>query len=159
MTYTRHSPREIDREIIAIVAVDLESQMATGIVRHGRNEIQISYRHAVGEVDVVPTVGEQWYAVRFSGVWRLDSRIPFQYPALAIKPTQGQVKLGSGNGPVELVGTQVNVHGPLRTHSCASDERPPAADAGVGAQIYDITLHKPIWSDGTQWRDAAGSVV
>jgi hypothetical protein len=37
--------------------------------------------------------------------------------------------------------------------------RPSAASSGVGAQVYDTTLNKPIWSDGSNWRDAAGTVV
>lgn len=37
-----------------------------------------------------------------------------------------------------------------------SSTRPPASVAGVGAQIYDTTLSKPIWSDGAVWRDAIG---
>lgn len=37
--------------------------------------------------------------------------------------------------------------------------RPSATAAGVGAQMYDSTLSKPIWSDGAAWRDAAGAAV
>lgn len=37
--------------------------------------------------------------------------------------------------------------------------RPDAAALGVGSQIYDTTLHKPIWSDGATWRDATGTAV
>jgi len=37
--------------------------------------------------------------------------------------------------------------------------RPSASTVGQGAQFYDTTLHKPIWSDGTNWRDASGTVV
>lgn len=37
--------------------------------------------------------------------------------------------------------------------------RPTAANAGAGAQYYDTTLSKPVWSDGTAWRDAAGTAV
>ena len=37
--------------------------------------------------------------------------------------------------------------------------RPNAVTVGDGAQFYDTTLNKPIWSDGTNWRDAAGAVV
>ena len=37
--------------------------------------------------------------------------------------------------------------------------RPAAATVGNGGQVYDTTLSKPIWSDGTSWRDAAGVVV
>lgn len=31
--------------------------------------------------------------------------------------------------------------------------------AGVGVRYYDTTIHKPIWGDGSQWRDAAANVV
>ncbi len=31
--------------------------------------------------------------------------------------------------------------------------------AGSGTMILDTTLNKPIWSDGTNWRDATGTVV
>lgn len=37
--------------------------------------------------------------------------------------------------------------------------RPSAATAGVGAQIYDSTLSKPVWSNGAVWRDAMGTAV
>jgi hypothetical protein len=37
--------------------------------------------------------------------------------------------------------------------------RPSASSAGATAMIYDTTLNKPVWSDGTNWRDAAGTVV
>lgn len=37
--------------------------------------------------------------------------------------------------------------------------RPSASASGAGTQVYDTTLSKPIWSDGTVWRDAAGTAV
>lgn len=37
--------------------------------------------------------------------------------------------------------------------------RPSAVAARAGAQIYDLTLSRPIWSDGTVWRDASGTAV
>lgn len=47
---------------------------------------------------------------------------------------------------------------PLRIPAYASTAR-PAATIGVGAMILDSTLNKPLWSDGTNWRDATGTVV
>lgn len=41
----------------------------------------------------------------------------------------------------------------------ATASRPAAATAGQGAMILDSTLNKPIWSDGTVWRDATGTSV
>jgi hypothetical protein len=37
--------------------------------------------------------------------------------------------------------------------------RPSASTAGDGMMIYDTTINKPLWSDGSVWRDAAGAVV
>jgi major tropism determinant Mtd-like protein len=37
--------------------------------------------------------------------------------------------------------------------------RPSAATLGSGAMIFDTTLQRPVWSNGTNWRDAAGTVV
>ena len=37
--------------------------------------------------------------------------------------------------------------------------RPSAVTLGAGAQGYDTTLAIPIWSDGTNWRNAAGVIV
>lgn len=40
-----------------------------------------------------------------------------------------------------------------------SSPRPPASDYAAGTQVYDTTLHKPLWSDGSTWRDSAGNDV
>jgi hypothetical protein len=37
--------------------------------------------------------------------------------------------------------------------------RPAAATATAGATYYDTTLSKPGYSDGTNWRDAAGTII
>lgn len=47
----------------------------------------------------------------------------------------------------------------LVAQSGTTAQRPTAAAAGVGGQFYDSTLTKPIWSDGTAWRDAMGTAV
>jgi hypothetical protein len=41
----------------------------------------------------------------------------------------------------------------------ATGSRPSASTLGQGAMVLDSTLNKPIWSDGTNWRDATGTVV
>jgi hypothetical protein len=43
--------------------------------------------------------------------------------------------------------------------SFATGSRPAAGTGGVGTMVYDSTLSKPIWSDGTVWRDATGTAV
>lgn len=45
------------------------------------------------------------------------------------------------------------------SNSGATGDRPDAAQVGAGVSFYDATLSKPIWSDGTAWRDAAGTIV
>lgn len=47
----------------------------------------------------------------------------------------------------------------MSDNSGATTARPSAVGTGVGAQFYDSTLSKPIWSDGTIWRDATGTGV
>ncbi len=37
--------------------------------------------------------------------------------------------------------------------------RPSASIVGAGARYYDTTLGKPIWSNGSVWKDAAGTTV
>lgn len=49
--------------------------------------------------------------------------------------------------------------GAFGTLAAVTGSRVAAATAGAGAMMYDTTLHKPIWSDGTSWRDATGTVV
>jgi len=47
----------------------------------------------------------------------------------------------------------------LRTGASSTGTRPSAVTVGSGATYFDTTLVKPIWSDGTVWRDAAGTAV
>jgi hypothetical protein len=49
--------------------------------------------------------------------------------------------------------------GSVKPAHVATGSRPTAASAGAGAMIYDTTLSKPIWSNGTVWKDAAGTTV
>ncbi|MBX8688130.1 hypothetical protein GO011_11910 [Mycobacterium sp. 20091114027_K0903767] len=42
---------------------------------------------------------------------------------------------------------------------CDGNGRPHADELGPGARIYDTDLKKPLWSDGSVWRDAAGTEV
>jgi hypothetical protein len=41
----------------------------------------------------------------------------------------------------------------------ATSGRPAATAVAVGTRYYDTTLGKPVWSNGTAWRDAAGTAV
>lgn len=40
-----------------------------------------------------------------------------------------------------------------------SANRPSASAAGAGAMMFDTTLDRPIWSNGSAWVDASGTVV
>jgi hypothetical protein len=51
----------------------------------------------------------------------------------------------------------VSVPNTFRTGTGATGSRPTGRTAGD--QWYDATLHKPIWWDGSAWRDASGAVV
>lgn len=46
-----------------------------------------------------------------------------------------------------------------RTGRFTTAGRPSASAFGPATQIYDTTLSKPLWSDGTVWRDAMGTAV
>ena len=47
----------------------------------------------------------------------------------------------------------------LTSASGATGARPNAVTAGAGAIFFDTSLTKPIWSDGSVWRDATGTAV
>ena len=47
----------------------------------------------------------------------------------------------------------------MGTRTSTTASRPSASSMGVGAMIYDADIHKPLWSDGTAWRDAAGTLA
>lgn len=65
--------------------------------------------------------------------------------------------VGSAQGVVQVAG--VGRKGVYRNGYGTTGERPVASAVGAGAEYFDTTLSKPIWSDGTNWRDAAGNVV
>ncbi len=78
----------------------------------------------------------------------------------------GRVTLGSGaaSSDVVLQRSSAGVWGmttgnAFRVPSFTTATRPAASSIPAGGSIYDSTLGKPIWSTGSQWRDAAGTVV
>ena len=50
-------------------------------------------------------------------------------------------------------------HQAFRTGAGATGSRPSASTVGVGAQWFDTTLNRPIWSTGSGWINAAGTTV
>ncbi len=53
----------------------------------------------------------------------------------------------------------LDVNGVIKGLAETSGNRPSAATAGAGATMFDTTLGKPIWSDGSQWVDALGAAA
>lgn len=153
--YTRRSSSDLDVQTVAIVGIVLEELVAYGLTRE-RHKLKIELQYAVGETYVVPTIGEQWYVHRFNGVWRLREKIPFNDPTTAIPVSEGQVKVG-GRGPIELTGSQVNLHSALHSFVCTTDSRPEGVSEG--ASVYDSDLKIPIWFNGDDWTDASGTPV
>lgn len=82
-------------------------------------------------------------------------------------PTQFGLVGPSSQSAVKLVETSIyrQTSGVLRTtgawgvQAVATGSRPSAATVGAGAVVFDTTLNKPVWSDGTTWRDATGTAV
>ncbi|MDB5243855.1 MAG: hypothetical protein JWP57_4481 [Spirosoma sp.] len=48
---------------------------------------------------------------------------------------------------------------PIKVPALATASRPAAFTAGAGAHMFDSTLGKPIWSNGSVWVDATGATV
>lgn len=158
-SYSRNGLGTITQHISSIISVDLANQTAEAMINDGSSYI-VHFDHLVGAVQVVPSVGDQWIIDKGIGGWKLLQRLPFNDPpATEVTRREGMVRLGSGNGPVELTGTEINAHAPIILDTKATTARPTAVNAGVGAMIFDTTLNKPIWSNGSTWVDAAGSPV
>lgn len=47
----------------------------------------------------------------------------------------------------------------IKSAIVATSGRPTASSVGNGAMLYDSTLGKPIWSNGSVWKDASGTTV
>lgn len=157
--YARQSNSAVTQVVVAVTGVDVNSNMAEVMLRDG-SSVQVHTDIMVGAVSVTPAIGEQWIAEKGIGGWKLLSRLPYNDPPAAQIPAEeGQARLGSGRGPVELAGTSVNLHSPLKLNTKATSARPSAATSGVGAMIFDSTLGRPIWSNGTNWVDATGTSV
>lgn len=79
-------------------------------------------------------------------------------------PTQPlEVRLTNQSTVALTVNTSGNVEvaagSTIRTGRAVTGSRPSASTVGAGAVFYDTTLSKPIWSDGTVWRDATATAV
>jgi hypothetical protein len=158
--YTRSPTTQNTSRVGAIQSVDVVNQMAQLATNNG-NVIDVDTSYYVGATQVTPTVGDQWVVQRSqAGGWQLQSRLPFNDPnQTTTTPTSGQHVVGSGQGPVQLQGTLISVNAPLSTQATPTTGRPSASSVPAGTQIYDSTLGKPIWSNGSAWHDATGASV
>lgn len=141
--YTTHSAYDRDVQVVAITSVDPLAGVAVGLTRQGTS-LQIDVHYHVGAVELTPARGEQWYVERCAGTWRLQSRLPFNDPKLLTEPVEGQVRLGS-TGPLELNGSALVARAPLVLPASGAVAAPGALARAAGG--------RPVWSDGTEWRD------
>lgn len=104
----------------------------------------VNGRLYLGDGSAAPTTYLQFDS---AGLWKLVGAS--LYPA-----TDGAYDLG-------IHGTRwrnIRARSTVITGANVTGSRPSPA-TGVGAMFYDTTLSKPIWSDGTVWRDATGTTV
>ena len=89
-------------------------------------------------------------------------------PALALTPTQfSQVHFDLFNAQlrvyfntVDSVNNQIQqAIITLSTPSAGITADRPSTDLQVGQFYFDTTINRPIWWDGTNWINAAGTVV
>lgn len=64
-------------------------------------------------------------------------------------------EFANSSGVVAWVGNK----GAIGSGTSTTAARPAASSVPAGGRFYDTTLSKPIWSDGTTWRDAMGTAV
>lgn len=161
MTSPSVKPKSYGLQLASIVSVNLITMKAVGYTRQQGN-VDIDFRYHVGGVHVTPAVGEQWRIQRFGMNWVLQNKLPTNTTDLLTDPVQGQVQIGSTGtvqGPLQLNGSQVSVNAPLGVLAVSTADRPAASSLPAGSHIYDTTLSKPIWTNGTNWTDATGEVV
>ena len=113
--------------------------------------------HAIGTTCVAtPTAAHQteMYLHQGNGFFYLPNLPVLIAPA-------GQIYLGGSLDTYifRSAAGAVASNGALTAVNTTTAGRPSASAVGLGAQIYDRTLSKPIWSDGTVWRDATGTAV
>lgn len=91
--------------------------------------------------------------------WLETNGVPRQFVRLD-SSNVFQVGDRTNNRNHELWGAKTVVKANALQHrTYATAGRPSASTMGEGAEVYDSTLDKPIYSDGSNWRDAMGSVV
>lgn len=59
--------------------------------------------------------------------------------------------------PYSFTGTGHRIAGNTPYHAFATASRPAATLFAPGTEIFDTTLARPVWSNGTAWVNAAGA--
>jgi hypothetical protein len=96
------------------------------------------------------------YALAATAIGWKGKRPADTFDRVIIDTVNATVKLGNGTvAPTIYLG----VGEPVRVAALATGSRPSASSGGVGAMMFDTTLGKPIWSNGTVWKDATGATV
>lgn len=160
------APARMGQEQTAgIQSVDLVNLSAVGFTRQ-QTQIPIDLRYYVGSVHVIPAVGDQWLVRRYGTAWMLVSQLPYNATEIAaVKDVMvtGMVQIGntnpSGAGPLHLNGSLIQANAPIAAQAVVASSRPDAATVGAGAHIFDTSLGKPIWSNGSNWVDSTGALV
>ena len=84
-------------------------------------------------------------------------------PTGTVTPGTNANVLGSGAASLGQVLTSDGASGSAWANvqfvAFATGDRPSAGSVAPGTAVYDTTLSKPIWSDGSTWRDASGAAV
>lgn len=147
-----------------ITSLDLPNRIAYALPRYpGAQALAVDLSHQIGAMQIIPSIGETWYIQLLNGQYRLASKVATQTlgvvaPEMNLPPVAGQTMV-SAQGPLELNAAQINAHAPLSVHAVTTTARPAASSVPAGTHIYDTTLGKPIWSNGTNWTDATGATV
>lgn len=90
------------------------------------------------------------------GVYTISAPSGFKFGQPLIE-FQSTGIIDNASGTVLTLGdTVIEAEVPTKAKVCATASRPSASAAGEGAEIFDTDLNKPLWSNGTNWRDANG---
>lgn len=129
-------------------------------------------RNSAGQAVTVDTNYAGATGATAVAVTPLDATSRLLQSNVAAETTARFVVLADGKqewGPGGTTGRDVNLYrdradvlrtdDALKVGAYATTGRPSAATVGAGAMIFDTTLNRPVWSNGTGWVDAAGATV
>lgn len=135
------------------------SIMPTGVPLDGAWARMFQIRRSLAEA-VDP--GLETFTINYDGkaYFKADTTTP----GINISSTSSGAGIVKATGPLALYAgsgasdTVRVARGTFRISAVASASR-PSSGIGAGCMLFDTTLGKPIWSDGSNWRDAAGTIV